>query len=101
MTFTRCWAFGPDMRRCDLVGGHEDDHQVVTSWTDEESLTFAGGKAVVEVPIHDSVLVDQAVQTLDAPVLCFSCGCDKAAHEAVGGDGEAMCERHQCRMFLA
>jgi hypothetical protein len=103
----RCWAFGPDMRRCDAdTMDHPARHSYTVEWEDEESLTFEGLSAVVEAktlldhptPIHDAVLIDQAVQTLDN---CYTCGCTQAQHEVIGGDNEAMCVPHQCRTFMA
>ncbi len=99
---SQCWAYGT-YGRCEKDGGHDDEHQIIQSWTDDECVNPAVLVPVVRAfeevapPVHDGVLVDQAV----GPGKCFVCGCDQAAHEEIGGDGDAMCVKHQCREFVA
>lgn len=99
----RCWAINASYGRCSKDGGHEDDHEVTFTWTDEEvvgpgvPVPLIGLPAYDDHPIHDAVLVDQAV----GRGRCFSCGCIQTAHDEIGPDGEAMCSPHQCRTFVA
>ena len=96
----RCWAFGPQ-GRCESFAGHTDDHKIVLEWTDEECINPATYVQAIALPIHDAVLVDQAVPGAPTAVApCFSCGCSEAAHHEEGDDGEQMCSRHQCREYI-
>lgn len=91
----RCWAFGTH-GRCENPGGHSGNHVISFFWDDTEVINPAVNVPVVSLPVHDSVLVDLAV----AGGGCYSCGCSEADHLMVGGDGEAMCVKHQCRSYL-
>lgn len=104
---SQCWAYGPEMKRCELDGGHDGRHLVTNAWEDEESLTFDGGVAVMEAtPIRTATLVDQAMPEVadmgeaTSPGGCFMCGCSQAAHETDLGGGETGCPKHQCRQWL-
>lgn len=94
----RCWAYGVQ-GRCSEDGGHDGNHAITFYWTDEECLDPAIHVPVVTLPIHDSVLVDQALPDPSGP--CFSCGCSLPQHLVVGPDGEQMCVKHQCREWIA
>lgn len=38
MNLPRCWAYGPEGKRCDLSAGHEELHSISLTWTDEECI---------------------------------------------------------------
>jgi len=107
MSGQRCWAYGPQ-GRCELEGGHDEPHEIVTRWNDEETITFDGRSAVVDVPIYQQTLIDSAfpVQDPNSVMLltrsdkCFTCGCLAEAHLEESDDGETMCRKHQCRTFV-
>ena len=105
MSGQRCWAFGI-MGRCELEGGHDDPHQIVTRWGDEDTVTFDGQQAVAAATVFHAGVVTQIgspEEALSVPVRspnCFSCGCPEDAHLEIGESGDAMCRRHQCRAFV-
>ena len=95
----QCWAMSPKYGRCEGIAGHDGDHTIVITWTDDECLaaspfTTTGGRDVPIIDTRAVITVDGGTQTLGKR--CYSCGCDEEAH---GGDGER-CEKHQCTEFV-
>lgn len=82
---SRCWAFNADGQRCDLDAGHQDDHQIHLSWTDEE--VWDPSQVAEEDPDTEWVPLEGAGQPIDAvelvlpPSRCMVC--EHAWHESV------------------
>lgn len=100
---SRCWAYGP-FGRCEKDGGHDDNHQIVQEWGDDDCVDFAGAQGVswAEVMFAPSAPTleppdDDSIQILNGR--CFSCGCTEAQHLEATEDFLA-CEAHQCRTFV-
>lgn len=91
---TRCWALSEKFGRCEKNAGHDGEHSVTWTWDDDAcwlpSMTTTGA---ADVPIVHVSIDDEPI----AKDRCYTCGCSEAAH---GGIGD-MCEKHQCKTFLA
>ena len=105
----------PPYSRCEQDAGHDGDHSISLSWSDEECFdpasiivavggpvlppaTWRGGSITddhgdIHVLNADIGRLDAALEEIDDG-MCFSCGCSEQDHQ--GG----ACERHDCRAFV-
>ena len=98
----KCHAFNQRGQRCDLYAGHEDDHQIVLSWTDDECWTpgqivgNGGMTTAVYTPAAKTAAETEAEETLGPvpiygegrPGICVMCNHRMHALE---------CERCDCK----
>lgn len=100
-----CWAYNRQRQRCDQEAGHEGNHSVSTTWTDDEcfdpTIILPSPPATTGVisvtntsPPIPIIGYDDGMDDLGAVPGggCFSCGCGEDAHP---------CDAHQCRSFVA
>ncbi len=85
-----CWAFNRQRQRCTLFAGHEDDHAIAVTWTDDECFDPTEVPALPVSPI--SLPIPGVTQT--ATDRCFSCECPRVIHHEGG------CEAHGCKTFI-
>ena len=64
----RCWAYNSAQQRCDLTGGHADNHSVSATWTDNECVTPTSAKTTPAPPM--TVISEPP----PAPTGCVACG---------------------------
>lgn len=98
----RCWAYGPQGRRCDQeTGEHNVDeggpiHSFTMTWYDDECIepgTIIPGTPQKATPAPFEILVPDGDDDF-ATGVCFACEC---AHP----DGpETPCEEHGCSTFV-
>jgi hypothetical protein len=98
--------------RCELDGGHEGNHEVRTTWTEDECFDPAVFEVVQKgledeaalvlappPPLSGAILPLASFEDNDAtdgsPDQCFSCGCPEYAHGRATG-----CADHACRTFV-
>lgn len=94
----QCHAFNQRGQRCDLYAGHEDDHQIVLSWTDEEcwvpgqSVGNGGLTIATLVKTQEEVEAEESLGPVPVygegkPGVCVMCNHAMHARE---------CERNGC-----
>jgi hypothetical protein len=117
---SRCFAYNVQRQRCDQEGGHDGDHSISLTWTDEESwdpndlpvpyvAPMSGGTVVPTTSFtatrsvatlrsvnEDGEFFDTQIDVDDNALgetgKCFSCGCAEDDHP---------CDAHGCRSYVA
>lgn len=80
----KCWSFNRAGQRCEGMAGHENEHFLTTTWTDEESWTPDEQSNVAIVPVIDLPMRVEEPKTTANVRTCAVC-------EHPWHDGE--CER--------
>lgn len=68
----RCWAFNKAGQRCEMIAGHERDHNVVISWGPDECWTPNPTQTRTEVVINETT-VEHLVAVPKSSGKCVIC----------------------------
>lgn len=92
----RCWAYNKSGQRCELVAGHDRDHSVIISWTNED--VWVPG-STIEVTLQEygvpRITTPMTEHLVDVPKPSGKCViCSHRMHKGMctGMDGEFSCD---------
>jgi len=94
-----CWAYDKQMRRCTLEAGHEKDHAIYITWTDDECFSPEDPvQNVVHIPVRipaEEPSIKMEMEYDPEPIqpkkpdTCVAC-----QHNHVGGECKCGCYAH-------